>query len=153
MGGEWYFWTFWNEEKRNKFFWKDMSSQLKCRLLPQYCNVMCLPTQTFTLCNVHVNTLSSTKETAPLGLLNIRVSVLPVTQHLSSDVHRLGSSPSVQKKRDNAASIKMRILCLHLSVYLWSDSPYGLLLQLLKETHPWHALMVFCKRLKWHKYK
>lgn len=116
MGGEWHVWTFWNEEKRNKFFWKDMPSQLQCRLLPQYCNVMCLPTQTFTLCNVHVNTLSSTKETAPLELLNIWVSVLPVTQHLSSDVHRLGSSPSVQKKRDNAASIKMRISCLHLPV-------------------------------------
>lgn len=63
-----------------------MPSQLKCGLLPQKCNVTCLPTQTFTLCDVHVNTLSSAKETAPLGLLNIWVSVLSVTQHLFIDL-------------------------------------------------------------------
>lgn len=129
---------------------------LSVELLPWYCNVTCLPTQTPTLWDMYVNTFSSAKETSPLRLLNVWVSVLPVTQHLPWDVHRLGSSPSIQKRSNNTPRIRMGFSYLHLPVYhvwLQSSPPEGSLPQLFKEPQPWRASLVDHKKLKWHKYK
>lgn len=139
-----------NPSKRICFF------RLSMELLPWYCNNMYLPTQTPTLWNVCVNTFSSAKESFPLGLLRVWVSVLPVTCHFPWNVHRHDSSPSVQKKNYNTARIRMGFSYLPLPVYhywLQSSPPQGSLPQLFKEPHPWHALLVDCKRLNWHKQK
>lgn len=79
-----------------------------------------------------------------------------MVQHLPWNVHRLGSSPSVQKRSDNTARIRMGFPCLYLpGSHFWfqSSPPYGSLSQLFKEPHWWHALLVDCRRLKWHEYK